>query len=205
MGLTLVNFNHDSIWEKQLDTINIRSYWQEMEFWGNAKGFNEKFTLFSGYGRDDGVWENANKKLNFKLNSPFRLGLEFEWLVLNETDSINLFALGLNETGFSIEKVNFETSKYLLKFSHSSNPNVMGRCGGGIELGFILLDLSDRKKPTFKKIKVESCYDNLWQSEETEKKGNIQIHKYLNNDDSTFYQLHINMDNLTFKEIGIKN
>ncbi len=159
-------------------TYSIENPWEATDGFSNRMGFTEKFNVdYSNYAYK-GTWENGQKQLNVEFNTNrIDLDRKLEFLVIptgkGESKRIDLSQFTSAGYGHSVfaSKYDVNGSKIILKCEATSTSNPNGMCGGGLEIGFVLLHFDNTGTLLdYREEQVESCLGNLW-SESTEVPG----------------------------------
>lgn len=168
VGLTLYYFNSKA---KEDTLLNFKlsgsgaNFWDEVDKYESMNGFSEKFIITS---KDKGEWKKGAKTLNVTVNAD-DLNLYFtrECLHINAGNVlkvIDLEKIGVSESNFKL--IHFikdeNQTKVLLKYDYASKAYVMGMCGAGREIGYIILYF-DKEYRLIKKdeLTIESCLGSI--------------------------------------------
>lgn len=156
-------------------TSSASAVWEVVEDLSNRSGYLEKFEFAYADYSYNGTWKNDKKELKVSFNtSDLNLTGRNEFLVIQfsvqNKKHINLQQVGPYYHGYSVfaSKMDASGCKVLLKYEMNSrlNPNAM--CGGGMEIGFVLLTFDTKGTLLdYREEEVESCLGNIW-SEVTE-------------------------------------
>lgn len=148
--LTLYAFNNP----KQADSIvhfvsKKTGFYDAIDDLCDRKGYTEKFT-YAGFSVEPGEWFSGNKKLKFQLSdNDLAIKASTEYLIISDDEGvnyINLSALGNYDANFTLEGTNQEKNdetRILISFEYPTNLFVNGRCGAGLEAGFLSLTLNE--------------------------------------------------------------
>ena len=167
VGLTLYYFTSKA---KEDTLLNFKlsdseaNFWDELDKYESMEGYDEKFII----NNKDGEWKKGAKTLKVMVDAA-DLNLYFtrEYLHINSNDAlkvIDLAKIGVTESNF--ELINFSKDenqvKVLLKYNYASKAYVMGMCGAGEEIGYIILYF-DKEYKLIKKdeLVIASCLNSI--------------------------------------------
>ena len=104
----------------------------------------ERFEFFNGYVREDGRWTSNGKSLDISIaeGADLCFTCSKEYLVFNKTDSFDLKDFNLHVSGYSLFATNVDSLRSILHYHFRTNTNTMGGCGGGMEVGYVVLQFS---------------------------------------------------------------
>lgn len=197
--LTLYNIS-DSIKSEQLLRFDefVRNRWDEKEYYENLKGFNEKFVF-----RDSSsFWTDGKQNLPVTIYSKdLSIIKSQEFLMLDEDSFFNLHNLGNGIE--NIEIIASLNHKIIMTFEYSSNPgHIMGRCGAGLEKGFIFIEFTESQKLVEYGIyEYESCFDNISLEERKEISKNIIEYECYDYNNSKAYTLRLDLKEISIEKL----
>jgi hypothetical protein len=159
--LTLYNFQDTAKANELLDFREMKqNHWEDMEYYQNLKNYNEKFVL------NDSAYTWANNKKTFSV-SLYDNDLSIKKTIeLLRFDSKNVFDLkNLEAKDFKIKAQ--KGNQFILEYDYMSRENVMGMCGAGQEIGFMLLKFDKNcELINNQDFMLESCLQSIGTQEE---------------------------------------
>lgn len=173
-NLTLYRFDDDNRTKELLNFETEKgTYFEEVEYYENLKGFKEKFT----FNDQSKVWESYDRSESLELYSEnYHILEEKEYLMLDEKHSFCLQNLGPWVWGFHL--ISHHEGRYLLGFDYGSNLNYNGRCGAGEETGYVEITLDANHRLLNHEIAtLESCLMNIeFDSRKELEDGKMEYH-----------------------------
>ncbi|RZJ71979.1 hypothetical protein [Flavobacterium sp.] len=197
-SLTLFRFDDKNSRSKILDfeskKPDLFSKAQDLE---HSEGYAEKFSI-AKYDREiKASWESGNQKmpLYFAPDETTEILEKRELLVITaangKTHHVNLLGLIPERKRFSFVGICAlkSGSRVLLNYEYTYNQNSQGRCGAGIESGYVTLLLDKNYKVTSAKdVQTESCNDDL-EVEKNPKDPNLLTTNDLRNNKVTKWRI----------------
>ncbi len=167
-GFTLYKFDAKEKQDTLLNFLlrnNNTSFWDQVEQYENLNGYSEKFILKS---KNEGTWEKEKETHSVTLNTnELNLYYTSEYLCFNSNTGlkkIDLSKIGIKENTFELIKFRRDSiqTKVLLKYNYASRSYVMGMCGAGEEIGYLILVFDKNYKLLFKEsLVLASCLDSI--------------------------------------------
>lgn len=200
--LTLYNFQDTTKRNELLQFSEMKSnHWEDMKYYKNLSGYQEKFVLTD----TENYWTDNNRKLNINLNdNDLSIREVKEYLILDSTTAFDLHNFGGWTWNFEI--VAHRESKFILQYEHGSRLYVMGRCGAGIEKGFLKLDFDENNKLIlYEEFVYESCNYSISKEEKEEVSDNVTIYHCYDYINEKTYDLTVDLNELTIRKKETKS
>lgn len=196
-GLTLYNFT-DTAKSNELLHFHVmkNNHWDDMEYYKNISGFQEKFVLEN----EGHYWTNDNKKLEISLKKNDLTILKVdEYLHLDSNHTFDLQQFG--EWTWNFELLANENGKFILHFEHGSRLYAMGQCGAGMEAGFFQLEFDSLYNLIhFDGFLYESCNFNISSEELKNSNGKIWVYNCHDYRNEKSYDLRVDLNKLTLEK-----
>lgn len=167
--LTLYSFQDASRNMELLHFLSMKgNHWKDMEYYENLTGYREKFV----FNDSTSSWTDSNKKLKVQLeDDDFEIAKYYEFLKLDSNKVFDLRRLKGKFGGYTV--VAEKNNRLILQYEDGSTTHTMGRCGAGVEKGFVELVFNEEGRlMNYQKYISESC----WYGIEIEKEREISDH-----------------------------
>ncbi|WP_340075505.1 hypothetical protein [Leptobacterium sp. I13] len=138
------------------------SHWEEVDYYKGLKNYKEKFLISTS----GATWFGENKKLPVSINAKdIQIFKRMEYLMFDKENTFDLHELGNRFWNFSM--VAASDKKIILEYEYTSRQYVMGRCGAGVERGFVFLEFNaEDLLITYNTYPIESCLFDFSVSDE---------------------------------------
>lgn len=174
--LTLYVFNEKGRGDSLVNFIYNLNHFETIDYCQTLTGFKEKL-VFDG---NSGTWTDGKKVLPFNIyETDLAVYQKHEYLIINGDDQQwQLDLRDINGTDKNFELVSYcnenQQVNILLKFNYPSNNYVNGRCGAGIEAGYLFLQFDEPSLwVTNNRYLLESCYEDIYTDSLTEFASNV--------------------------------
>jgi len=174
--LTLYVFNEKGRGDSLVNFVYDLNHFETITHCQTLTGYKEKF-VFDG---NSGTWTDGKKVLPFNLyETDLSVYQKHEYLIISGSDQQwQLDLRDINATDKNFELVSScndnQQVNILLKFSYPSNNYVNGRCGAGIESGYLFLQFDEPSLwVTNNRYLLESCYEDIYTDSFTESPSNV--------------------------------
>jgi len=173
--------------------------WNDLNDFENIEDYVEKFVITT----QESKWLTKGKELKVSMYlNDFSIHKQDEFLRLTKEKTFNLNQLKAKD--FSL--VSYKNNRFILAYEHQSKPNVVGHCGAGTEIGYILMVFNTKGLlEEITNFPIESCLENIYAEELHSKKQNEIIYNVSNASDEVSHQLIINKELVTIKKIAKNN
>jgi hypothetical protein len=195
--LTLYYFNDTTKSNELLSFKEMKSdHWEDMEYYENLKDFNEKF-VFSD---SENFWLNESKNLEVKLNQDDLSILNVtEYLLLDSITAFDLHNFG--GWTWNFELIAHNSRKFMLRYEHMSSLYTMGRCGTGLEKGFLILEFDPNYSLYhFEAFVYESCNGSISTEDQNEIAEGVTIYHCYHYSSGKEFDLTLDLNELKIEK-----